>query len=76
MKAGGVVSYGLYSSGAGAVKVSNSAIEGETRSILNSETSTRVAASEMSGGPAVNYSGLTCAGVYDENNTFYANTCP
>jgi hypothetical protein len=34
---------------------------------------TRIANSQLSGGKT---SVATCAGVYDENYTFYADTCP
>jgi hypothetical protein len=58
--------------------VNNSQISGGTNTIRNdAEFTTRVGASQLSGG-AVSVGGgtLTCAGVYDENYTFYASACP
>jgi pectin methylesterase-like acyl-CoA thioesterase len=45
--------------------------------IFNDETATmRIGGSQLAGGPVSNSGTLTCAGVYDENYTFFANTCP
>ncbi len=68
------------------VKVSNSAIEGSANSIYNYTGTTRVAGSELAGGPVSNpaptwdptHPGtVSYAGVHDENYTFYAGpACP
>ena len=60
------------------VLVNNSQITGGSITISNSAGYiTRVGASQLSGGTTANNLGtLTCAGVYDENYTFFASTCP
>ena len=73
--------YGIYNyaeSGSHTVKVDNSRITGSTATILNdSEFATYVGASLLDGGDVYTGGGtVTCAGVYDENYTFYASTCP
>jgi len=79
---GGTDNYGIYndaSSGAYTVRVNNSQITGSTNTIYNdSEFTTRIGASQLSGGVvSVNGGTVTCIGVYDEN---YASpdytTCP
>jgi hypothetical protein len=58
--------------------VNNSQVTGSTNTIRNdSAFTTRIGASKLDGG-AVSVGGgtVTCAGVYDENYTFYASTCP
>ncbi len=77
---GGTNNYGIYNyaiNGAWTVKVSNSQVTGSTNTIRNySYTTTRIGATLLDGGPVYNEGTLTCAGVYDENYTFYASTCP
>ncbi len=73
--------YGIYNyaySGSYTVLVNNSQISGVTNTIRNDAVfTTRVGASQLSGGAVYLIGGtLTCAGVYDENYTFYASTCP
>jgi hypothetical protein len=74
--------YGLYNSGAGSytstVSINNSQISGSTNTLYNGTNSvTRIGASQMSGGAVSVVGGtVTCAGVYDENYTFSASTCP
>ena len=65
------------SSGAYTVLVTNSQVSGAANSILvgSGAFTVRVGASQLSGG-AVSGGTTTCAGVYDENYTFYASTCP
>ena len=71
--------YNTASSGAHTVRVNNSQISGSTNSILNdTEFTTRVGASQLSGGAVIAGGGtVSCIGVYDEN---YASpgytTCP
>ncbi len=69
----GVCNYG---SGNFSVTIDDSTISAPYRTISNSQSyATRVGASKLEGGP-VTGSAVTCAGVYDENYTFYPNTCP
>jgi len=80
---GGVISGDLAaihnstSSGTYLVLVTNSQINCGTTTISNSAgITTRIAASELNGGGISNSGTLTCAGVYDGNFVFHANTCP
>ncbi len=76
---GGGVNYGIYNvgtTGAYTVIVRDSQIVGSAATLHNDTAYTlRVAVSQLDGG-AVQSSGITCAGVYDENYTFSASTCP
>jgi len=77
----GTKSYGIYnldSSGAYTVTVDNSQIIASTSTISNSVGfTTLVGASKLEGGSVFTGTGtVICAGVYDENYAFYANTCP
>jgi hypothetical protein len=73
--AAGTQSKGLLNSGP-AVTVDLSRIRGVTNSIANvSGGVVGVGASQLLGGP-VTGSGVTCAGVYDENYVFSSSTCP
>jgi len=81
----GASNYGIYntaSSGSYTVKVNNSEITSgsgwTSRTISNdAEFTTLVGASLLDGGAVWTAGGtVTCAGVYDENYTFYSNTCP
>ncbi len=59
----------------GTVEVNHSTISSGQIPIRNLAT-IRVGASQLEGPPVLNQGGtLTCAGVYDENYTFFANTC-
>jgi len=76
---GGTTSHGVYNTSSGTVKINHSVISGTTNTIYNgSGVTTRVGNTQLAGGGVVNVSGgtLTCAGVYDENYTFYASSCP
>jgi hypothetical protein len=77
---GGTNNYGLYNnsdSGSHTVQVNHSQITGSTNTILNSGgVTTRVGASLLDGGAVIGAGTKICAGVYDENYTFYASTCP
>jgi pectin methylesterase-like acyl-CoA thioesterase len=76
---GGTISYGLDSNGSSWAVVNNSKIAGVTATVLSYASSpVSIGASQLSGGLAAGISGGTviCAGVYDENYTFYASTCP
>jgi hypothetical protein len=77
---GGTNNWGVFSTGGGTIMINNSVIIGSTNTIFNdTNTTTRVGNSKLNGGPvsnAANAGALTCAGVYDENYTFYASTCP
>ncbi len=58
------------------VKVDTSLVSGGTNTIFNGAyVTTMVGGSQLAGGPRSG-SGFTCAGVYDENYTFYSSTCP
>lgn len=79
VNATGGSSYGIYNlsaSGGYTVIVRDAQIVGSTATLRNDTAYTlRVAVSQLSGG-AVSGSGITCAGVYDENYVFSASTCP
>ncbi len=77
----GGTSNGIYndsaSSGTYTVLVNNSQINGSADAIYNGTGfTTRVGASQLSGGIFLAGGTVTCAGVYDENYAFYASTCP
>jgi pectin methylesterase-like acyl-CoA thioesterase len=78
---GGTNNYGLYNSltgaGGSSILVNASQVIGSTNTITNVALyNTLLGASFLSGGPISNSGTLICAGVYDENYTFYASTCP
>jgi len=68
---GGSTSYGIYEPATGLVTVNHCEIAGGTNVVFSGNA--RIGATRLSGGPT---SFATCAGVYDENYTFYASTCP
>lgn len=70
----GNINYGV-ANYSGNTQIRNSRIVGGTYTIYSSSGTVRVGASQLDGG-AVGSSSVTCAGVYDENYTFYPNTCP
>jgi hypothetical protein len=77
----GSVSQGIYNTASGGtytIFVNSSTIAGLTNTIRNdSHFTTRIGASWLSGGGvSVGGGTVTCAGVYDENYTFYTSTCP
>lgn len=76
---GGGGNYGIYnvgSSGSYTVIVRDSQVTASIGTLRNDTAYTlRVAVSQLAGG-AVSGSGITCAGVYDENYSFYPATCP
>jgi hypothetical protein len=79
---GGSTSYGLYNTdvnnGFTTAMVNHSTITGSTNTVYNVGSFLKIGSSNLSGGPVFTSppGGITCAGVYDENYTFYANTCP
>jgi len=74
---GGIGLLNTSCAGSCTVLVNNSQISGSTITIANSANFiTRVGASQISGGAVNNAGTLICAGVYDENYTFYSSTCP
>jgi hypothetical protein len=78
---GGSFNFGIYnvaSSGTHTVTVNNCQITGSDNTIVSDhEFTTLVGASLLDGGPVDSWFGkVICAGVYDENYTFYASTCP
>lgn len=58
----------------GSVAIDRSTIGGSAFA-LNSAAPTRIGASQLLGGSVATH-GYTCAGVYDDNYTFFASTCP
>jgi hypothetical protein len=77
---GGTINYGIYNgsaSGSYTVTINNSTVVGSTNTIYNTSSyDMRIGASLLDGGAVVSGDMLICAGVYDENYTFYASTCP
>ena len=78
---GATTSDGVYNTGgsAGTIElIENSIITGITNSIRNETNfTTRVGSSKLAGGGVLPNGGtVTCAGVHDENYTFFASTCP
>jgi len=62
----------------GSFAINNSVISGSVNTINNnSNTRVFIGSTQLDGGPVGgNIAGVICAGVYDENYVFYANTCP
>lgn len=59
------------------VRVSNCQLTGTTNAILNDTAFTTLVGASLLAGPVEEGAGtVTCAGVYDEDYTFYADTCP
>jgi len=80
---GGIENYGIHInaySGAYTMTVDNSQIKGSTNAIMNdlaeNNITTYVGASQLHGGPFAGSGTEVCAGVYDEDYTFYPDTCP
>jgi hypothetical protein len=74
---GGTDNRGVFNSISGTVKINHSVIKGIIYTIYNgSGVTTRVGNTQLDGGAVHNDGTLTCAGVYDENYTFYTSTCP
>ncbi len=68
---------GFATSGTYHIHVINSTVAGSTYSINSANYyRTNVGGSKLSGGPVGGGGTNTCAGVYDEDYVFYANTCP
>lgn len=74
---GSTNTYGIYHAGvpAGADHIRHSQIVAATSTITGTGGAAFIGASQLSGGPAGGIA-LTCAGVYDENYAFLADTCP
>jgi pectin methylesterase-like acyl-CoA thioesterase len=77
---GGSANYGVDSRVSSTVTIDASKITVPitgTTILQSASVTTRVGASQLSGGPASNGGGtLSCAGVYDENYTFFPSSCP
>jgi len=74
---GSSLNFGVLNFNSGTVKINHSVIKGSTDTINNnSGVITSVGNTQLDGGTVYNLGTLTCAGVYDGNYTFYANTCP
>ena len=72
---GGSANYGVYSSSS-TVRINHSVIKGSTNTIANFTGTTLVGNTQLDGGPVSGTGTIICAGVYDENYTFYADMCP
>jgi len=75
---GETYSYSIYNQdyvGGHTLRVNNSPITSSGNTIYNISGAILIGASQLNGG-AVDGGGITCAGVYDEAYTFYADTCP
>ena len=73
----GATSAGVFASFGGATTIDHSTIHGARAAIeipAGQPVVVRAGASRLSGGPVLG--NVTCAGVYDENYTFFPNTCP
>ena len=70
--ASGAQSYGFSNNSFSLVTIDHSELVGQTATVIGGSVS--IGATRLSGGPVS--ASATCAGVYDENYTFYASTCP
>ncbi|HEX9945625.1 MAG TPA: hypothetical protein VGG03_26745 [Thermoanaerobaculia bacterium] len=68
---GGGTSYGILQNSFGLVTVDHCEVTGATGAVVS--INARIGATRLSGGPTT---AAACAGVYDENYTFFASTCP
>jgi len=78
---GPATNFGIYNTATSdsySVIINNCQITGSTNTIISdAEYTVKVGGSLLSGGPVSNGGGTCiCAGVWDENYTFYASTCP
>lgn len=75
---GSTDNYGICNYGSGTAKIDNSRIISSGNTIYNvGSFTTRVGASRLDGGQVTGGgTDVKCAGVYDENYTFAASTCP
>jgi hypothetical protein len=64
-------SYGIFENSTGLVTVNHCEVSGATNSVLAGNA--KIGATRLGGGPALFAS---CAGVYDEDYTFFGSTCP
>lgn len=74
LTASGAQSYGFSGNGFSQVTIDHSELVGQTATVVGGIVN--IGATRLSGGPVSAFSSTTCAGVYDENYTFYASTCP
>jgi hypothetical protein len=68
--------YGVANYTSGTVKIDLSLIKGATTISNGSGVTTFVGGSQLKGGVSSNAGTLTCAGIYDGNYGFHANSCP
>jgi hypothetical protein len=75
---GGTENYGICNKqGPATMRVNNSQISGSTSTVWSvAGTTVLVGASQLSGGAVIASGTITCAGVYDEDYTFYPSACP
>jgi hypothetical protein len=77
----GIQTYGIGVDGAANVMIDNTTITAQTATLYSQNGLAtgvlRVGASRLAGGPAQSAAiPFVCAAVYDENYSFFANTCP
>jgi hypothetical protein len=71
---GGTANYGVYNNLENSrVTIINSAVKGTTRSVFTKRGITLISGSQLDG---ISGGNTKCAGVYDENFTFFVSTCP
>jgi hypothetical protein len=68
-------SYGVKQDGAGPAVFQGASVLGPTQTVQSASAVT-IANTGLQGGPATSGAWIGCIGVWDENNTFYAQTCP
>ena len=74
---GGINNIGIFNHCGSTIKIEHSVISGSSYTIYNEVATIMIGNTRLDGGPIVNSGGtIICAGVYDENFTFYSNTCP
>jgi hypothetical protein len=78
---GGAYNYGIYNRNyasytGGTLKIDHSVIEGTTASIYTDTTFTSLIGNTRLAGSVTGPGTKICAGVYDENYTFYSSSCP
>jgi hypothetical protein len=71
---GGTFNYGVNNFSGSTVTIDSSKVTGSTNTVLNAGV-TRVGASQLSGGPVVNFGTLTCTASYDGNNKRLGTDC-
>jgi len=69
--------FGVTSTHSGTIRINHSVIKGSHNTVsIGSGVTTYIGNTQLDGGAVNNGGTLICAGVYDENYTFYSSTCP